>query len=104
MENVADIMAVALDTLGMAADEHGTSLHIHHCPRGDWCVWFGEAECVHLWLAQEPTHAEALIVAAENSARYKNRKRAPEPKPERPFATTVSPYENVSSFGSLTFS
>lgn len=35
-----------LEALASAADAAGTSLHVHHCPRGDWLVFFGEADRV----------------------------------------------------------
>lgn len=35
-----------LEALASAADAAGTSLHVHHCPGGDWLVFFGEADRV----------------------------------------------------------
>lgn len=57
------VLAVAVDRLGKRGDEEGTSLHIHHCPLGDWIVYFGEADRVVRWGAQSDTFAGAVLQA-----------------------------------------
>lgn len=56
-------LALAAEMLGVEADKRGTSLHIHHCPHGDWLVFFGEADRVVKMLAQEPSYPGAVLAA-----------------------------------------
>lgn len=63
MDETFALLALAVEKLGAEADRRGTSLHIHHCPRGDWLVYFGEGDRVFNLLGQEDTHPGAVLAA-----------------------------------------